>query len=123
MNKILKQKVYNKKKLNEISTNIIILIININFLNLGIKTYLNSSSIFFQKEAIPFFPQGILLFFYGTVGFLITITQTIELYYKNEGGYNKFDKKKKIIRVFRKKKIYKGKNLKTKFKFEDILRV
>lgn len=52
-------------------------------------------------QTIPFFPQGLLMSFYGTLGFLLSIYWWFLIFWNVGGGFNEFNKKDGFIRVFR----------------------
>lgn len=113
MNYILKEKIYNKQKIKDYFFNIIIIFISISFITIGLSSYFKYK--FFLTTKIVFLPQGVTMFFYGLLGVIITTKQIINIYCKIGEGYNKFDKKKKKIRIFRKLKPYKKKKHKNKY--------
>ena len=71
-----------------------------------------------QSKNIAFFPQGLLLSFYGLLGFILSIYWWFLIFWNVGGGFNEFDKKKGSIRIFRwgypgkKRRIYLVYNLK-----------
>lgn len=62
---------------------------------------------------IPFFPQGLLMSFYGSLGLLLSIYWTLLIFWNVGGGFNEFNKKDGFIRIFRWG--YPGKNRKIDF--------
>ena len=80
----------------------IILIGGIGFLLTGISAYfqfniLNSTSTFL----ISFFPQGLLMCFYGSLAILLSIYWWLLIYWDIGGGFNEFNKKEGFLRIFR----------------------
>nr|YP_009238376.1 hypothetical chloroplast protein RF4 [Bracteacoccus aerius]AMO01253.1 hypothetical chloroplast protein RF4 [Bracteacoccus aerius] len=84
----------------------------IGFLVTGISSYMNSSSLFnlihFSEETasnanekIAFFPQGLLMCFYGSLGLLLSIYWWLLIFWNVGGGFNEFNKKEGFIRIFR----------------------
>lgn len=53
----------------------------------------------FQK--ISFFPQGLLMSFYGSLGLLLSLYWWLLIFWNVGGGFNEFNKKEGFIRVFR----------------------
>nr|YP_636007.1 photosystem I assembly protein Ycf4 [Tetradesmus obliquus]Q1KVR7.1 RecName: Full=Photosystem I assembly protein Ycf4 [Tetradesmus obliquus]ABD48290.1 hypothetical chloroplast RF4 [Tetradesmus obliquus]ASY96134.1 photosystem I assembly protein Ycf4 [Tetradesmus obliquus] len=51
--------------------------------------------------AINFFPQGLLMCFYGSLGFLLSIYWWCLIFWNVGGGFNEFNKKENFIRIFR----------------------
>ena len=60
---------------------------------------LNSDSI--TQIDIPFFPQGLVLAFYGFLGLSFSFHLWFTLYWKIGGGFNEFNKKDQYVRIFR----------------------
>nr|YP_009184690.1 hypothetical chloroplast RF4 [Oogamochlamys gigantea]ALO62762.1 hypothetical chloroplast RF4 [Oogamochlamys gigantea] len=50
---------------------------------------------------ISFFPQGLLMSFYGSLGLLLSIYWWLLIFWNVGGGFNEFNKKEGYIRVFR----------------------
>lgn len=72
------------------------------FLITGISSYTEMSFLFFNKAlAISFFPQGLLMSFYGSLGFLLSIYWWFLIFWNVGGGFNEFNKKDGVIRIFR----------------------
>jgi len=69
---------------------------------------------------LPFFPQGLLMSFYGSLGFLLSIYWSLLIFWNVGGGFNEFNKKKDFVRIFRWG--YPGKNRKIdlSYSFKDI---
>jgi hypothetical protein len=75
-----------------------------------ILSELFSSSIFNELKShifstttiqIPFFPQGLLMFFYGSLGILLSLYWWFLIFWNVGAGFNEFNKKDGFIRVFR----------------------
>ena len=75
----------------------------------GIYFVLTGLSSYFQKALLPFihfenivfFPQGIVMCFYGSLGILLSLYLSLTILWQVGGGFNEFNKKKGIFRVFR----------------------
>jgi hypothetical protein len=81
---------------------ITILLGSIGFLVTGLSSYLGSSLIpMFGNTSITFFPQGLLMSFYGSLGFLVSIYWWLLIFWNIGGGFNEFNKKEGTIRIFR----------------------
>lgn len=95
----------------------IVLIGAIGFLFTGIVSYLNSNVSFLEQTGlnllifkvlteiprteISFFPQGLLMCFYGSLGFLLSLYWWFLIFWNVGGGFNEFNKKEGFIRIFR----------------------
>lgn len=56
---------------------------------------------FLKSQEIPFFPQGLLMWFYGSLGLLLTFYWWLLIFWNIGGGFNEFNKKDGFIRIFR----------------------
>lgn len=54
-----------------------------------------------QTNQIAFFPQGLLMCFYGSLGFLLSLYWWFLIFWNVGGGFNEFNKKEGLIRIFR----------------------
>lgn len=50
---------------------------------------------------IAFFPQGLLMCFYGSLGLLLSLYWWFLIFWNVGGGFNEFNKKEGFIRIFR----------------------
>jgi hypothetical protein len=74
------------------------------FLVTGVISYIasaNGENSFFQNETVPFFPQGLLMSFYGSLGVLLSLYWWFLIFWNVGGGFNEFNKKDGFIRIFR----------------------
>lgn len=55
----------------------------------------------FPRSEISFFPQGLLMCFYGSLGFLLSLYWWFLIFWNVGGGFNEFNKKDGFIRIFR----------------------
>ena len=55
----------------------------------------------FPRSQISFFPQGLLMCFYGSLGFLLSLYWWFLIFWNVGGGFNEFNKKEGFIRIFR----------------------
>jgi len=53
------------------------------------------------NNVLPFFPQGLLMSFYGSLGFLLSIYWSLLIFWNVGGGFNEFNKKDGFVRIFR----------------------
>lgn len=102
----------------------VILIGSFGFLLTGISSYINTSlassngsspvenkDLFYfvvsilknfnSTGTINFFPQGLLMCFYGSLGFLLSLYWWCLIFWNVGGGFNEFNKKENFIRIFR----------------------
>jgi hypothetical protein len=75
------------------------------FLFTGLSSYYEfswlSSSPILSVNNLSFFPQGLLMSFYGTLGFLLSLYWGFNIFWNVGGGFNEFNKKEGKIRIFR----------------------
>ncbi len=74
------------------------------FLLTGISSYLGGSINFISfgnPQVVSFFPQGLLMSFYGTLGLLLSIYWWFLIFWNVGSGFNEFNKKDGFIRIFR----------------------
>lgn len=80
----------------------IILLGGFGFLLTGVSSYLNSDLLpFINSKNILFFPQGLVMCFYGILGFIFSCYLWLTLFWGVGGGFNEFNKKQGIVRIFR----------------------
>src|SRR5688572_24734436 len=72
------------------------------FLLTGLSSYLQLDLFpFIQSKDILFFPQGLVMCFYGILGLFFSIFLWLTLFWSVGGGFNEFNKKDGIVRIFR----------------------
>lgn len=72
------------------------------FLITGLSSYTGSSLFGFQDQnPIAFFPQGLLMCFYGSLGLLLSLYWWFLIFWNVGSGFNEFNKKDGFIRIFR----------------------
>jgi hypothetical protein len=89
---------------------LVIFLGGLGFLLTGISSYLGEDNTivrwlnllpFIQSKNIIFFPQGLVMCFYGILGLIFSIYLWLTLFWSVGGGFNEFNKKEGIIRIFR----------------------
>ena len=86
------------------------------FLLTGLSSYFGFALLpIIHFENIVFFPQGIVMCFYGSLGMLLSLYLWLTIIWQVGGGFNEFNKKKGIFRVFRWG--FPGKNRKIDFSY------
>jgi hypothetical protein len=72
------------------------------FLMTGFASYLGHSVFVFNaNNDINFFPQGLLMSFYGSLGILLSLYWWLLIFWNVGGGFNEFNKREGFIRLFR----------------------
>lgn len=120
---VLKEYIENKRKVWDLFFTFLIFIGGFGFLSVSICCFLNLDSfLFISTKGIVFFPQGLVMSFYGLFGLILSIYQLSFIYFDVGCGYNEFNKETGLFTLFR--KVYPGKNSKVEFIYslKDILR-
>lgn len=74
----------------------------LDFLLTGLSSYFDSNLLpIIHAENILFFPQGLVMCFYGVLGILFSLYLSLTMLWNVGGGFNLFDKKNRLVRVFR----------------------
>ena len=74
----------------------------LDFLLTGLSGYFNFNILpIIHADNIIFFPQGLVMCFYGLLGILFSFYLSLTILWSVGGGFNVFDKKNGIIRIFR----------------------
>nr|BBO58669.1 ycf4 protein [Ulva australis] len=94
--------VVGSKKTSNYIWAIICAIGGINFLLTGLSSYLNSNLLpIIHANNIIFFPQGLVMCFYGLLGIIFSCYLGLTILWSVGGGFNIFDKQNGIVRIFR----------------------
>ena len=95
---------------------------SISFLFVGISSFLNYNLIsFLNASSIIFFPQGLIMCFYGFFGLIFGLNQRFINYWKIGEGYNFFNKKNDEMLVYRKRFPLAATNIFLAYKIVDIV--
>ena len=106
-----------ERRISNYSWAFIISLGSLGFLGSGISSYLTSfltgdnmqagmsssasETISLIDSTVPFFPQGLLMSFYGSLGVLLSLYWWFLIFWNVGSGFNEFNKKDGLIRVFR----------------------
>jgi len=93
-------------------------------LTVGVSSYIKNNLIpFLNADQIIFFPQGITMCFYGSLGTILALLQ-LKILASNIGeGFNEFNKETGKLRVFRKGSKGKESNIDIIYSLNDIVRL
>jgi hypothetical protein len=87
----------------------------------GISSFFKRNLLFLSDyNDLAFFPQGIVLVFYGTVGSILGIFLFLTIWWNVGSGYNEYNRTKQSVTVYRKSFPGKNQELKFNFSFEEI---
>ena len=81
------------------------------------KVFQNNTNV---GNNLPFFPQGLVLSFYGFLGLCFSFHLWFTLFWKIGGGFNEFNGKKKYVRIFRWGRPGKNRRIDLKYTKESI---
>lgn len=74
----------------------------VGFLATGVSSYAKVDVLpFLSSKTIAFFPQGLVMCFYGVLGLLFSSYLWFALLWGVGSGFNEFNKKDELVRVFR----------------------
>lgn len=119
---IFKEEITETNKLIKYLLNGIILLGSLGFLIVGVSSYVKSNIIgFLDSSQIIFFPQGLTMCFYGSLGMLLSINQFMISLLKIGEGFNKFDKKNGTMTIFRKGFPWKNSDVNITYPLKDIV--
>nr|YP_009130604.1 photosystem I assembly protein Ycf4 [Tydemania expeditionis]CEO91134.1 photosystem I assembly protein Ycf4 [Tydemania expeditionis] len=72
------------------------------FLLTGFSCYFNKPLFpFLNYENIQFFPQGLIMIFYGFLGFFLSFYLGLTIFWGLGSGFNEFNKRDSYVRIFR----------------------
>lgn len=81
---------------------VVLLIGGIGFLTTGLSSYFQKNLLpFVNYNDIQFFPQGLVMCFYGTIALLLSTYLWACILWSIGGGFNEFNKKDGFVRIFR----------------------
>nr|YP_009925688.1 photosystem I assembly protein Ycf4 [Incarvillea compacta]YP_010489193.1 photosystem I assembly protein Ycf4 [Incarvillea lutea]QNH82780.1 photosystem I assembly protein Ycf4 [Incarvillea compacta]UWK23434.1 photosystem I assembly protein Ycf4 [Incarvillea lutea]WOR84743.1 photosystem I assembly protein Ycf4 [Incarvillea compacta] len=81
---------------------LIIFLGSLGFLLVGTSSYLGRNCVsFVPSEQIFFFPQGIVMSFYGIAGLFISLYLGCTISWNVGSGYDRFDRKEGVVCIFR----------------------
>nr|ASN77479.1 photosystem I assembly protein Ycf4 [Pedinophyceae sp. YPF-701] len=99
---IRRDNVVGSRRLSNYFWGIISLIGGLGFLLTGFSSYFQRNLLpLIHAENISFFPQGFVMCFYGSLGFLFSTYLWLTILWSVGGGFNEFNKKEKKVRIFR----------------------
>nr|UCU57555.1 photosystem I assembly protein Ycf4 [Hypericum ascyron] len=90
------------RKTSNICWAVILFLGSLGFFLVGLSSYLGRNGIsLFASQQILFFPQGIVMAFYGIAGLFISSYLWCTISWNIGSGYDRFDRKEGIVSLFR----------------------
>nr|BBN51422.1 photosystem I assembly protein Ycf4 [Halimeda borneensis] len=114
-NEIRRYSICGSRRLSNLLWTIILFFGSIGFLFTGFASY------FYGASNIQFFPQGLVMVFYGFLGFFLSIYLGFTLFWGLGSGFNEFNKKNSYVRIFRWGFPGKNRRMNLYYPWEDIL--
>nr|YP_010447261.1 photosystem I assembly factor II [Halimeda opuntia]UTN43181.1 photosystem I assembly factor II [Halimeda opuntia] len=114
-NEIRRYSICGSRRLSNLLWTIILFFGSIGFLFTGFASY------FYGTSNIQFFPQGLVMVFYGFLGFFLSIYLGFTLFWGLGSGFNEFNKKNSYVRIFRWGFPGKNRRMNLYYPWEDIL--
>lgn len=100
--RVLRQEVLGARRFSNIFWAITISLGSLGFLLASISSYLQVNLLpFSDPTQLQFFPQGIVMGFYGSAGLLLATYLWLVVFLNVGGGYNEFNKETGELKIFR----------------------
>ena len=114
-------KIDGSRRLSNIFWALVVSLGGFGFFLAGLSSYFKVNLIVFSDStSISFIPQGIVLLFYGTVGFILGIFLFLTIWWDVGFGYNEYNRNEQQILLYRKGFPGKNRELKLSFSFNDV---
>jgi hypothetical protein len=95
-------KIVGSRRLSNYFWSFFLLLGGLEFLIAGISSYFSVNFLPFANTAeLGFLPQGLVMIFYGTLSFSLSLYIILTIFLDVGSGYNEYDKCKNIIRIVR----------------------
>jgi hypothetical protein len=99
---VLRQEVLGSRRFSNYFWAVVVSSGSIGFFLAGLSSYLQVNLLPFSKPTeLQFFPQGLVMCFYGVAGLLLALYLWLVVTWNVGGGYNEFDKENNQVTVFR----------------------
>ena len=91
------------------------------FFMTGLSSFFGINLLFFSDSSeLSFVPQGIVLLFYGTVGSILGIFLSLNVWWNVGSGYNEYNRDLQKVKLYRKGFPGKNRELLFTFSFEEV---
>lgn len=102
-NEIRHDKIVGSRRFSNYFWSLFLFFGGIGFLLSGISSYFKSNLLFFTDTTqLAFIPQGLVMMFYGTLSFGISIYTIVTIVLDIGSGYNEYNKTESLVKIVRK---------------------
>ena len=102
-NEIRRDKIIGSRRLSNYFWSLFLFLGGIGFLLAGISSYLNINLLpFANPTELAFIPQGLVMMFYGTLSFGISVYILITILFDIGSGYNEYNRIENLVKIVRK---------------------
>jgi len=102
-NEIRRDKIIGSRRLSNYFWSFFLFLGGIGFLLAGISSYLNINLLpFANPTELAFIPQGLVMMFYGTLSFGISVYILITVFLDIGSGYNEYNRVENLVKIVRK---------------------
>lgn len=100
---IRQDKIIGSRRLSNYFWSIFLLLGGVGFLLAGVSSYLKINLLPFANTTnLVFIPQGLIMVFYGTLSFSLSLYTIFTLFLDIGSGYNEYNKLESIVKIVRK---------------------
>ena len=102
-NEIRRDEIIGSRRFSNYFWSVVLFLGGIGFLLAGISSYLKINLLPFTNSTdLVFIPQGLVMMFYGTLSFGISIYITATVFLDIGGGYNEYNRIENLVKIVRK---------------------
>lgn len=118
---LLYEKIIGSRRFSNFFWAIIILLGGLGFFIVGLSSFFKFNILnFLDASEIIFFPQGLVMCFYGFLGIILSIYQWSLIAWKIGEGYNEFNRQTKTLKLFRWGFPGKNRKIEVIYPFEEV---
>ena len=102
-NEIRRDKIIGSRRFSNYFWSFVLFLGGIGFLLAGISSYLNINLLpFANPTELAFIPQGLVMMFYGTLSFGVSVYILITVLFDIGSGYNEYNRIENLVKIVRK---------------------
>ena len=100
---IRQDKIIGSRRLSNYFWSLFLLLGGVGFLLAGVSSYLKINLLPFANTTnLAFIPQGLIMIFYGTLSFSLSLYTILTLFLDIGSGYNEYNKLESLVKIVRK---------------------